>query len=154
MPIILLLLGAGVYLYYNQAKQFQSSYTITFHDASFDFDKTSASGFTKLYFKIRFEVNNPTGFVGTLQGAKLNIFYNSKLLGYTVITNPITVTPNGITKVELPVSVPTLSLITSVQEIIDAISNRKSITFNLDGQLQFSIGTLTVKTAYKVPLLY
>jgi len=152
MPVIILLIGLGAYLYYQDAQKFKENYKIRFIDAVFDKNRTGASFFTKIYFTIRFEVINETDFVGKLQSAVLNIFYNGKQLGATKVLAPVTIVKKGVTRIELPVMIPTLMLIDSVATIVTAIKNKSALTFNIKGDLNFLIGKITVNEVYKINL--
>jgi hypothetical protein len=107
VPLLLLALAVGGYLYMNQGKDFATSYKVKFIDGLFDAKKTQNSSFSKLFFSIRLTVENPSDFKGTLQGAKLTLSYKGKSLGDITLQKPVTIVPKGNTSVELPVAVPT-----------------------------------------------
>ncbi len=152
MPWLLLLLAAAVGYYILQAKEFKGHYKIKFIDSVFDYKKTKYSGFTKIFFSIRVSVNNKTDFTGTLQSAKLALSYKGKKVADVSLPEPVTLAKAGETKVAIPVQVSTLSLISNILVLIDAVKNKKAITFNVKGDLNFAIGTVHVNEDFKIKL--
>ena len=152
MNFFLIALGVGAWMYFRQGKEFIAQYKIKFIDALFNYAKTRDSLFTKIHFSIRVEVDNPTDFAGTMQSAKLKLSYKDKVLGTVEKREPVTIAKNAKTKVEIPVTVPTLSLIGNIATLISAITSGKNIVFNIKGDLIFTIGTVTVNENYPVKL--
>ncbi len=134
-------------------KDFKGSYKIKFIDALFDYAGTKATVFTQVKFAIRIEVENITDFKGTLQSGKLAIAWNKKSLGYVTVSKPVTIEPNSKTVVTIPVSIPTLNIINSASDLLQAMTNGKVLIFNITGDLNFAVGTVKVNEQYKLALL-
>lgn len=153
MPLLLVIVGIGIYEYLQQAKKFLDTYRIEFLDGKFDGRRTVEAGFKTIFFGIRIKVSNTTDFVGTLQSAKIALYWNRKKLGFVDLKNAVTIKANGITVVEIPVRMQTLNLIQSIPEMINLVSNNKSLVFHISGPLNFAAGTYNVDQDYRVPLL-
>lgn len=147
-------MGAGLIAYLASAKKFLTTFKVKFLDAKFDFARSAATNFQKIVFFIRISVNNNTDFIGTLNSAKMELYYGKKKLGYVDLKNAVTITAGKETVAEIPVQVQTLNLINSIPQMFQLIAGgNKSLTFHLNGNLNFNAGTYNVNQDIKVPLI-
>lgn len=151
--ILFAVIGTGLIAYLASAKRFLDTYKVKFLDAKFDFARTAQSKFLKLIFFIRINVANDTDFAGTLNSAKLEVYYGKKKLGFVDLKNAVTIKAGATTVVEIPCNVDTLNVINSLQGMFQLVSSGKSLVFHVKGPLNFNAGTYTVDQDFKVPLL-
>jgi hypothetical protein len=153
MPLLLIALGVAAYLYWQKGNEFMDTYQVKFIDGVFNYNKTRDSFFVNIFFTLRIEVDNTTDFSGTLQSAKLKLSYNGNLLGTINKTEPVTIVKNGKTRIEIPVSVPVIKMVSNILSIISQVKSKSGVLqFKVQGDLNFGIGTVTVNQDYKVSL--
>lgn len=151
--LLLAFVGYGIYDYFNAAKKFLTVYKIKFLDSKFDYQATAASAFQTTFFRIKIRVENGTDFSGTLNTAKIAVYYGSKKLAYVDAKNAITIQANKETIVEIPVRISTFDFIRSIPELLQVVSSGKNLSLHLKGDLNFAAGTYTVDQDINVPLL-
>lgn len=151
--LLVALVGYGLYDYFNAAKKFLTVYKVKFLDAKFDYQATAGSSFQTTFFKIKIRVANDTDFSGTLNTAKISVYYGAKKLAYVDAKNAITIQANKETIVEIPVRVSTFAFIRSIPELLQIVASGKTLSLHLKGDLNFAAGTYTVDQDIKVPLL-
>lgn len=153
MKKLLLLAGAVILWQIAEAKKFLKNVKVKFLDGKFDYKSTEASGFQKIYFRIRVSVGNNTQLATTLQSAKVALYWDKKKLGFVDLKKAVSIQAGKDVVVEIPVQVQTINLIRSIPELLQVIGNNKALVFHVTGPLNFNAGTYTVDQDIKVPLL-
>ena len=151
MKELITILGAGAALYIWQAQKFLASYSIVFLSAKFDYQRSLLTGFTNIFFKIRFDVVNPTAFAGTLQSGALTIYYKDIPIAHIIINDKINILPSGKTTVEMPVSLKSIDVIKNAPDFYQVFKNG-TLEFVLKGKLNFNSGTVTINKTYPIQL--
>ena len=141
---------AGFAMYYSHFKDFKNSYRIRFQSATINSEETRKSVYTRLVFNLMLQVVNPTAFTGNLTGLKLKISYSGRFLSEIVLSSKLDLKANSTTSIPLMVSIPTLEIFGTIQNVVAALQNRTGIAIKVEGTAVTNVGTIFINEQIRV----
>jgi hypothetical protein len=134
---------------YNNFKEFSSKLDVSIYDISINSAKTKESNYSKLFFRARFWILNPTNFTGTAQGITAALVINGKTTVVLKRNLDTRVLPKGKTPITADFEINTLELGDNLASLISGglknldikikgtiIVNKIPISFNLPAKLK------------------
>lgn len=150
LPFIIAAAGIGGYLYYRNLKNLAKAYTAKIARVSFNMKETQKAAFLKAIFDVNIELNNPSQFTGVIEGIKLDVLVNKKILGTVNKTDKLTINANGTTIIPVQVGLNTLSLYGTLNNAIKAITSGTPLALNIVGILITQAGNINVNENVKL----
>lgn len=130
--------------YYNDLREFAKKVDVEIYDIAINSQKTNEANWSKIYFRVRLWIVNPTEFTGTLNGASVGLVINGKLVAAAKRQGNISITRKAKTPLTLDLSINTAEAGESLAALIkggldglklgakgSVIVNRTVIPFNL-----------------------
>jgi len=150
LPIVILA-GLG-YLIFNSAKNFLTGISYQILGASIDKQNTSISN---IAVKINLGIQNDSQTSTELTRLYLQ-YYDSKgkLIGRTDTAAPINISPLSLTKIVIPVNIPTGTFLSSLgYSITDLILNKVNPKIKISGKIFFKAGSINVDEVLTLSVL-
>jgi len=142
----ILLIGGGlalVYYFYN-AQTFGKYVKARFSGLQFDLNRTKANLFTQIWFNVKLQVLNPSNFGVAIKAVSIDILYNGRKIGTVEKLGETLLKPYSENNFEVPAAIPTFSIFGTVQNAINALTNKTPINLNLQGVIVTNSGTVEV----------
>jgi hypothetical protein len=141
-----ILIAGGLFLawYLYQSQSFSKFVKARFTGIKFNLSRTQQNIFTQLWFDVGLQIANPTAFTVNLRAVSLDVIYNGKKIGNVEILGEKSLKAFSENSVNVPASVPTFAIFSSVQSAIKAISDKKPIIVNIRGVISTSSGNVEI----------
>lgn len=145
-----LLFGGLAYLIFSSAKKFAANLSFAFLGGEIDKKNTSLTNVAaKLFLGIQNDSNNSA----TLNRIYLQYYYKGKIIGRTDTSQEINIKPLALTKLTLPLNIPTGVFLASLgYSLTDLLMNRINPEIEIKGKIFVSGGSIDIdeKKAFKI----
>lgn len=144
----LFLFGGLAYLIFSGTKKLLNG--IAFSVLGFEIDKQNTS-FSNIAAKLTLGIQNDSNTGAEFNRAYLQYYANGKLIGRTDTTQDINIKAYALTKITLPVNIPTGVFINTIgYSLFDLIQSKKNPVLEIKGKLFFRTGSIDVNSS--IPL--
>lgn len=150
IPVFLLAAGVAAALYFRNVKDFMAAYTVKIGKIAFNMADTQAAGFLRIVLDVNLVLSNPSNLTGIINGVKLDMLYNGRIVASVNKTDALKINAGGTTIVPFKVAVSTLSLFSNLTEAYQALLNRKSIVVTVVGTVLTNSGTININERVNV----
>lgn len=118
-------------------------------DIAIDEPRSRNTGFSVLYFRVKFNLVNDEQAPVNVLGADLDIFYKGKTVGKIVKDQPFTVPGR---KSQSVTFLSQISSVNIVESLLDIISTTGGLAITIDGFIDTQLGPLPVQFTKKITL--
>lgn len=143
----LIYLAGGVTLVYLVSRSFSTFsrlYTVTVGRVRFNDSLSRGSFYSRIFFDVTLNINNPTGFQGRVTGSRLNILYQGRVIGFVQSSSVVDVKANAITPLVVSVGVPVAAIFDDVATALMALAQRRPVSLQITGTVATSAGAINV----------
>lgn len=142
--IPLILIGGAAAYFLSQFKQFGRSLAVRIGTIKFNKAETARSLWMKIFADVNLILVNDSKVQGILQGGKIDVISNGKLIGTVDRINQVSIQAAGSTTIPILIGINTLSIFPAISDLIALIGKNQSIKLQFKGFLNTNFGEVNI----------
>jgi LEA14-like dessication related protein len=135
-----LIVGLGVFKYWDSLAAFGKNLAVRFKTISIDWSKTQSALFTTIYTNLTLFLDNPTDLEATITAINVDVSYQGKKIGNVYKTGTLTIGGKTTNEIKVSLGLNTLGLFSTIPAAITALTSNKPVKVDLSGYVSSSAG--------------